>query len=43
MGAYSETAFNYSTDEKRGQEAMEAAGILPSFKGCAVHDHWKPY
>ena len=22
---------------------MVAAGILPRFKGHAVHDHWKPY
>ena len=22
---------------------MDDAGVLPSFKGTAVHDHWKPY
>jgi len=33
----------YRIDEKRGQEAMDRAGVLPHFKGILVHDHWKPY
>lgn len=33
----------FSPHDKRGTEAMEAMGILPHFKGIAVHDHWKPY
>ncbi|HUZ54781.1 MAG TPA: IS66 family transposase, partial [Streptosporangiaceae bacterium] len=28
---------------RRGKEAMDAAGVLPSFRGIAVHDAWAPY
>jgi transposase len=28
---------------KRGREAMNDGGILPSFTGIAVHDAWAPY
>ena len=33
----------YFAHEKRGREAMDAAGVLPEFKGRAVHDFWSPY
>jgi len=33
----------FTVDKKRGQEAMDRAGVLPNFKGILVHDHWKPY
>ena len=33
----------FTVDEKRGQEAMDRAKVLPYFKGILVHDHWKPY
>ena len=34
---------SYAVHAKRGHEAMEDAGILGTFKGTVVHDHWKPY
>lgn len=28
---------------KRGGEAMDDMGVLPSFQGILCHDHWSPY
>ncbi|MFK0569995.1 IS66 family transposase [Endozoicomonas sp.] len=33
----------YYLSEKRGCKAMDAMGILLTFAGVLVHDHWKPY
>jgi hypothetical protein len=29
--------------QRRGAQAMDAMGILPSFTGVAIHDAWAPY
>lgn len=34
---------HYQVHKKRGQKAMDDIGILPKFKGIAVHDFWKSY
>lgn len=33
----------YYLSEKRGCEAIDAMGLLLTFTGVLVHDHWKPY
>jgi len=33
----------YGSHTRRGQEALDSFGILPSFAGVAVHDGWVPY
>lgn len=33
----------YGIQPKRGKEGMCEIGVLPEFKGIAVHDHWKSY
>ena len=37
------TLTRYTTHQRRGSEAIDAAGVLPDFAGVAVHDGWAPY
>jgi transposase len=41
--ASTERLTSYEVHAKRGQAAMDEAGILGAFSGTVVHDHWKPY
>jgi len=34
---------HYHVDASRGQEALNAIGILPLFKGISIHDGWASY
>lgn len=34
---------HYAIHAKRGREATDALGILPTYQGVSVHDGWKPY
>ena len=38
-----ETLTHYHVDKSRGQEALEAIGILPKFRGISIHDRWSSY
>lgn len=33
----------YAVSQHRGTKAMKEIGILPAFKGKAIHDAWSPY
>jgi transposase len=37
------TLTHYHVDKSRGQAALEAIGILPSFTGISIHDGWGSY
>jgi transposase len=41
--ASTESATHYHIHRKRGADASVSAGILPHFKGTAIHDGWKSY
>ena len=37
------TLTHYHVDASRGQDALNAIGILPVFKGVSIHDGWASY
>jgi len=37
------TLTQYHVDSRRGQDALNAIGILPVFKGISIHDAWASY
>jgi len=37
------TLTHYHVDPSRGQDALEAIGILPVFQGISIHDAWGSY
>ncbi len=37
------TLTHYHVDQSRGQDALNAIGILPVFKGISIHDGWGSY
>jgi len=37
------TLTQYHVDQSRGQDALNAIGILPVFKGISIHDAWASY
>ncbi len=44
MHSASDALYTYMTVEsKRGEEGIKASGILPEFRGTAVHDCWASY
>ncbi len=41
--ASTDTLTLLTVHEKRGRDGIDAAGVLPGFRGTAVHDGWAPF